>query len=126
MPDNRSEDFTDVIAKAQRVDKDMGNLFGSDAARVAFEPNPRGAGPALEFDAHVKVFNLPADAADYEDVLNTVLRGEAVLRWERDTFTKDGDFMVAVCYLTPRARVPRDPEQDAGDAEPVVRPQRLP
>lgn len=126
MADPRSEDFTDVVAKAQRIDKDMGNLFGSDAARVAFEPNPGRAGPAMEFDAHVKVFALPPDAADYEDILNQVLRGEAILRWERDTFTKDGDFMVAICYLTPRARAAPAPDQDAGDAEPDVRPRRLP
>lgn len=126
MPNDRSEDFTDVVAKAQRVDKDMGSLFGSDPARVAFEPNPRRAGPELDYDAHVKVFTLPPDAADYEDVLNMALRGEALLRWERDTFTKDGDFMVAVCYLTPRDRPQAAPDQDAGDAEPIVRPQRLP
>lgn len=126
MGDNRSEDFTDVVAKAQRVDKDMGNLFGTNPARVAFEPQRRNAGPELDYDAHVKVFALPADASDYEDVLNMALRGEALIRFERDTFTKDGDFMVAVCYLTPRDRPQAAPDQDAGDAEPVVRPQRLP
>jgi hypothetical protein len=124
MPE-QSEDFADVIAKAQRVDKDMGGLFG-DGGRVAFEPAPDRGGPDLEWDAHCDVFCLPADKDGYEEVMNLCLRGEAKMRYERDTFTKEGDFMVACVYLTPRER-PRPAEgEDAGDAELEARPRRLP
>lgn len=127
MPNNQSEDFSDVIAKAQRVNKDMGGLFSTETGRVAFEPRrAQQPGQDMEYDAHCDVFCLPSDKDGYEDVLNQCLRGEAILRWERDTFTKEGDFMVAVCYLTPRVveRAPQD--QDAGDGEREVRPRRLP
>lgn len=125
MPSNGSEDFTDVIAKAQRVSKDMGSLFGNNQpGRVAFEPGR--AAPAHDFDAHIDVFSLPSDREGYQDVLNQILRGDALLRYEDRTFTKEGDFIVAICYLTPRERPAAPPDRDAGDAEPVVRPHRLP
>lgn len=126
MPD-KSEDFTDIIERAQRVSKDLGGLFGDAAAgRVAFEPRQRRAGPEHDFDAHVDVFVIPTDSDAYEDILNQSLRGEAIIRWERDTFTKDGDFMVAVCWLTPRDRPqPVADGQEAGDAEVPERPKKL-
>ncbi len=125
MPNDQSEDFSDIISKAQRVTKDIGGLFGSEQGRVAFEPR-RAGGPDFDYDAHCDVFDLPADKEGYQDVLNTILRGEAILRYEERTFTKEGDFLVAVCYLTPR-EAPRPPQdQDAGDAEREARPRRLP
>jgi hypothetical protein len=127
MAGNESEDFTDIINKAQRVDKDIGGLFGnSTPGRVAFEPRPDRAGPEHDWDAHIDVFNLPADKEGYEDVMNKCLRGEATVRYERDTFTKEGDFMVAICYLTPHERPRPAADEDAGDAEPEVRPRRMP
>lgn len=126
MPD-QSEDFSDVIAKAQRVSKDMGGLFGDGTpGRVAFEPGPDHAAPEYDWDAHVAVFCLPSDREGYEEVLNMALHGEATVRYEERTFTKEGDFMVAICYLTPRLQPRPENDQDAGDAEPEVRPRRLP
>lgn len=119
------EDFSAVIERAQRVSKDIGGLFG-EAGRVAFEPRRDRVGQEHDFDAHVRVFLLPTDAGDYEDILNTILSGEGVLRYEEKTFTKDGDFMVAICWLTPHARVRVPDNHDAGDAEPEQRPRRLP
>ena len=126
MPDE-SEDFTAIIDKAQRIDKDMGGIFGTPG-RVAFEPAPNraAAGPELDWDAHCDVFCLPSDKDAYQEVLNLCLHGEATIRYEERTFTKDGDFMVAICYMTPRQRVAANPAEDAGDAEPVARPRRLP
>lgn len=126
MPDE-TEDFAAVIAKAQRVDKDMGGIFGTPG-RTAFEPPPArvAAGPVLDWDAHCEVFCLPADKEGYVEILNMSLHGEATIRYEERTFTKDGDFMVAICYLTPRQRPAVDPDEDAGEAEPEVRPHRLP
>jgi hypothetical protein len=126
MPDE-TEDFATIIEKSQRVDKDMGSLFGTGApGRVAFEPANRNAGADLEWDAHCDVFCIPADRDGYQDVLNQILHGEASLRYEERTFTKDGDFMVAICYLTPRERPRAAADEDAGDAEPDVRPHKMP
>jgi len=69
---------------------------------------------------------MPTDRGEYEDVLNEVIRGEAVLRYEEKTFTKDGDFIVAICWMTPRVRAAPAPGQDAGDAEAPVLPRRIP
>ena len=123
-----SEDFADVIEKAQRISGDMGNLFSAQngPGRVAFEPQGNRAGPELNFEAHSKVFALPADCDDYEDVMNQVLRGEAVMRYEDRTFDKEGNFLVALVYMTPRTRPAPVNNQDAGDAEPAERPRRLP
>jgi hypothetical protein len=127
MPQD-SEDFADVIEKAQKVSNDLGSLFGAQngPGRVAFEQRGNRVGPEMDFEAHSEVFALPADKDGYEDVMNQVLRGEAVMRYEDRTFSKEGDFMVALVYLTPRARPAVVNNQDAGDAEPAERPRRLP
>ena len=120
------EDFQTAIERAQRVSGDISNIFGN-AGRVAFEARPQAAGPNLEYDAKVAVFNLPTDAEEYEEVLNQCLRGEAVKNWEDRTFTKEGDFLVAICYLVPRPRPQRVAnDQDAGEVERLPRPQRVP
>ena len=122
-----SEDFTDVVERAQRVSGDLGGLFAQNGpGRVAFEPRGNRVGPELDYEAHAVVFALPADCGEYEDVMNQILRGEAIVRYEDRTFTKEGDFMVAMVYLTPRARPAPVNNQDAGDAEPARRPRRLP
>jgi hypothetical protein len=129
MP-KESEDFADVIEKAQKVGRsgDLGSLFNEQngPGRTAFEPRVNRAGPDMDFEAHSEVFALPADREAYEDIMNQVMRGEAIMRYEDRTFTKEGDFMVALVYLTPRARPAVVNNQDAGDAEPVAQPRRLP
>jgi hypothetical protein len=124
-----SEDFTDVIERAQRTSNDLSGMFAPNGpGRVAFQPRGNRVAPEQDFEAHAAVFVLPNDSLAYEEVLNEVLLGTAIIRYEDRTFTKDGDFMVAVCYLTPRVRAAAAPvdDQDAGDAEPAVRPRRLP
>lgn len=126
MPDP-TEDFSDIIDKAQKVSGDLGGMFAPP--RVAFEPRRGAAAPDHAFDAHVAVFQLPTDSGEYEAVLNQILRGEGILRYEEKTFDKDGNFLVAICYLTPRerARPPAgDDGADAGDAEPQMQARRLP
>jgi hypothetical protein len=125
MP-QESEDFAAVVERAQKVSNDIGSLFSNGPGRTAFEPRVNRGGPDLDFEAHSEVYALPADREAYEDVMNQVLRGEAVMRYEDRTFTKEGDFMVALVYLTPRTRPAPANDQDAGDAEPVERPRRLP
>ena len=128
MP-QQSDDFADVIQRAQRVTVgDVSSPFGieGNAGRAAFVPGRAPGVPDLDYEAHVSVFALPADAPDYEDVLNDVLRGLAIMRYEEKTFSKEGDFLVACCWLTPRARPAQQPNIAAGDAEPEARPQKLP
>lgn len=119
-----STDFGDVIEKAQRVT--AGDVASPFAGRDAFVPARGKPGVEYEFEAHIKVFAMPADAGDYEDVMNEILRGDAVLRYEEKTFTKDGDFLVAMCWMTPRARLAPADNFAAGDAEPAARPQKIP
>lgn len=123
MP-QESQDFGDVIARAQRVTP--GDVASPFAGREAFVPARGKPGAEFDFDAHIKVFAMPADAVDYEDVMNLVLRGDAVLRYEEKTFTKDGDFLVAICWLTPRPQAAQAVNVAAGDAEPAARPQKIP
>ena len=124
------EDFTDILERAQRVraSGDLGSLYETTQppGRVAFEPRQDRLGPEADVDAHCEVFSLPPDRREYEDVLNKIARGEALLRYEDRTFTKEGDFMVAICYLTPRLQPRPENNQDAGDAEPEERPRKLP
>lgn len=121
MP-QQSDDFADVLERAQRVTPgDVGDPF---AGTNAYVPG-RGRPHDLEYDAHIKVFFMPADAADYEEVMNQCLRGEAVQRYEEKTFTKEGDFVVAFCWLTQRPRAAQAVNAAAGDAEPEVRPEKL-
>jgi hypothetical protein len=126
MPQD-SEDFTDVIEKAQKISGDIGGLFAQNGpGRVAFEARGNRRGPEMDYEAHCEVFALPADSAAYEDIMNMILRGEAISRYEDRSWSKEGDFMVAICYLTPRGRPAPVDDRDAGDAEPEVRPRRLP
>lgn len=124
---NQEPNFAELIEKAQAVSTDVAGPFdGTNAARVGFQPGRAPGVPAFAYEAKVSVFTLPADSGEYEDVLNMLLRGEAIPRYEERTFTKEGDFMVAICYMVPRAPRPEDaPAGDAGDREPVARHERL-
>lgn len=126
MP-NDTPDFASLIERAQTVSSsDVASPFPPPGAgRVAFQPGKVPGAPEFDYDAQVAVFNLPADAEAYEDVLNKSLRGEAIIRYEDRTFTKEGDFLVAICYLVPRAPAARPAEGDAGDREQIARHGRL-
>jgi hypothetical protein len=120
-----STDFADVIERAQRVTP--GDVASPFASREAFVPNARGkVGTELNFNSHVKVFCLPTDAPDYEEVMDQILAGDAILRYEEKTFDKDGNFLVAICWLTERPQIAQPVNAAAGDAEPEPRPQRIP
>ena len=124
MAGSESTDFGDVIEKAQRGSP--GDVASPFAGREAFVPARGKPGVEYDFEAHIKVFAVPTDAADYEDVMNEILRGDAVLRYEEKTFTKDGDFLVAICWMTPRRRLAPADNIAAGDAEPAARPRKMP
>ena len=62
---------------------------------------PNGGLPKLDWKANVAHFTIPDEITKYEDVIDRVMRGEAVIRYEEKQFTPEGDFIVVVCYLTP-------------------------
>lgn len=105
--------FADIIKEAQDAATRAG-LGSADISNPFQRPLPPGhevvnlpgkaakpVGPVLEYKAHVEVLNLSESADRYEDVLDQILRGEAVLRSEDKTFTKEGDFVVVITYLVP-------------------------
>lgn len=123
MP-GQEPNFSELIERAQSVNTDIASPFPAPG-RTAFQAGRAAAGPDLEYQAHVCVFNLPNDSDEYEDVLNQCLRGEAIVRFEEKTFDKDGNFLVAICYMTPRDRVARPAEGEPGDREPAARHGRV-
>lgn len=44
------------------------------------------------------------DSAHYEQLMNDILDGEALLRWEERTTLRDGTMVIAVSYLTPKPK----------------------
>lgn len=53
------------------------------------------------FDDHgVPQYEDVDESQDYEKLLQTVLDGDAILRWEEKKTLKDGAFVITVCYLT--------------------------
>lgn len=120
--------FAEMIEKAQTVHTDVASPFPAPGAgRVAFQPGRVPGAPEFDLEAKVSVFTLPTDSGEYEDVLNMTLRGEAIIRYEEKTFTKEGDFIVALCYMVPRAARAQQaqPAGDAGDREPAEAHGRL-
>lgn len=130
MPGQPEEDFAEIVKRAQRGNGgDISSVLSPNGqGRIAFEPrrNQAPAGQDLDFDCKVAVYSLPADAGDYEDAMNLILRGEAIKNYEDRTFDKEGNFLVALCYFVPRPRAARPAGGDAADAELVARPRRLP
>lgn len=49
------------------------------------------------------------DSAAYEALLNDMLQGKAILRFEERQTLKEGTFVVSVCYLTPKKKLRSGP-----------------
>jgi hypothetical protein len=100
--------FAELIDQAQQLP----TAFGHDIANPFKAPLPPGdevvnldepkvpGVPKLDYQAHVEHFYIPKDATAYEQVLNKVLNAQAILRYEDRNFTKEGDCIVVICYLT--------------------------
>jgi hypothetical protein len=50
------------------------------------------------------------DSTHYEQLMNEVLDGDAIMRWEERTTLRDGTIVISVSYLTPK------PKKKTGDA----------
>ena len=103
------------------------HLFGEfpipDGERVVSDvksPNAIRGVPQYNFTAHFRRFIMGQievaredgaveyaehdDSAAYEALLNDMLQGNAVLRFEERQTLKDGTFVVSICYLTPKKK----------------------
>ncbi len=47
------------------------------------------------------------DSAAYEDLLNRMLKGKAIQRWEERSVLKDGTLIISVCYMEPHRKTPK-------------------
>lgn len=119
--------FAELIERAQSVDGDVAGPFaGASGGRVAFQPGRAPGVPSYDYEPHADVFFLPGDKEKYEEVLSLLLSGEAIRIYEEKTFTKDGDFAVAVAYMTPRQRAGAPAVVgEAGDQEPPDQHEKL-
>lgn len=106
-------DFASVIDRAQRVPA-PGNGIAEEVTDLFERPTPSShrvvdnldgakVEGAVEYDyeAHIEYFAIPDSKEAYEQTLNKIMKAEALLRWEKSTFTKEGDFVIVICYLTP-------------------------
>jgi len=113
--------FAELIESAQKLPDPMGPRPPdlSSPFELPFPPGHRvvdtsrdtGKIPGIaeyDYDAHVEYFVLPTHKAEYEQALGLILSGKGILRYEDRTFTKDGDFLVALCYLTWRRNEERE------------------
>lgn len=126
--------FADLIEDAQRLPTpgdsrragDMASPFG-----VPLPPGHRVVGDddamvqgkvpgAVEHDyqCHVKVLNLqsPDNQREYEGIINDSMAGKSIMRYEERHFTKEGDVIVVLSWLTytPRPKTADDEDEDEG------------
>lgn len=48
------------------------------------------------------------DSVDYENLMNSILEGEAIIRWEERKTLTDGTMVISVSYLTPKPKAKKD------------------
>jgi hypothetical protein len=82
------------------------------------DPRQIAGVPEFDYRAHVKYLTLPTDAGEYEEILNQALSGKSIIRSENTTFTKEGDCIVVVIYLTKLERPRRAQRRRDEDAFP--------
>ena len=133
MPDKHGAGFAEAIEAAQRgPTAPSGDMI--DAASPFPMPLPAGhrvvdgdqegripgVVALVDYQAHAKVYNVAnaEDCAAYEETLNEILNGSAILRYEERHFTKEGDPLVLMCWMTYTPRPKREGE-DAEDDEDV-------
>lgn len=111
--------FAALIEEAQRLPATPGSVppeitspFGGplppDHRVVEDLPGGSKIAGVVEYDyeAHVEVLcvNRKDERALYVEVLNDILSGKAMLRYEDRTVTKDGDAMITICWMTRKPR----------------------
>lgn len=113
--------FGELIENAQKAPErsvmrgaELSSPFGMPLPQehrvVDDDPRSIAGVPEYDYRAHVKYMTLPTDAGDYEQILNDALAGKCIVRSEQTTFTKEGDCIVVVIYLT-KLEQPRRPNR---------------
>lgn len=116
--------FQDVIDQANQMTQGpIANPFGIPQQSLA-------QGRRLPIQQTTHVFNLPRDIAAYDELCNELWAGRGKIRFENQTFTKDGEVVIILSYFTD-APVPRpQPAAGGGGAgipeEAEIRPFRIP
>lgn len=122
--------FAAAIEEAQRVPQaslqtppDLASPFSMPTPKGhrvvdGDEPGKVPGGVEHDYEHHSKVLNLCDDGecAEYDEIMNQCLNGTAILRKESETFTKDGDHLVAVKWMTYKPKE-KKPEDDEGEDE---------
>ena len=119
--------FADLIETAQKAPErhvmrgaELSSPFGTplppEHRIVDDDPRQIAGIPEYDYQAHVAHMVLPTDADKYEAILNDALTGKCILRKEDANFTKEGDYIVVVIYLTkterPRRQLRRRDEDE--------------
>lgn len=126
---NNTKGFAELIEDAQRKPKgaiaplEVTSPFAlpvpPDHRVVEDDKDPTKVPGVVEYDyeAHVDVFclNQGEERQEYVDILNQILSGKAMLRYEDRSMTKDGDSMVTICWMTrvAKAKPTTSPRGDA-------------
>jgi len=63
-----------------------------------------------DYNHHTEVFCIPGDEAAYDAIQDKFMEGNAIPRYEERCFTKEGEFMVLVTYLTRKENVSKTKE----------------
>lgn len=120
--------FAEIIESAQKEPPVRQTMRGSELSSpfgvplppehriVDGDPRQIAGVPEYDYQAHVAHMVMPTDAAKYEAILNDTLSGKCIIRKEDSNFTKDGDYIVVVIYMTklerPRRQNLRREEND--------------
>lgn len=111
MGKNETLSFAEIIENAQKTPEraktrgaEMSSPFSMalppDHRVVEDDPRQINGVPEFDYQVHVKYIVLPTGVADYEQILNDAASGKCVIRKEETTFTKEGDYIVVVQYMT--------------------------
>ena len=128
---NRAQELPDDTGEGANVSIEMPRLFDKypipDGEQVITDEKPPGAiknVPTYNFKAKFQRFIMGQvekevtfdkgkrtveyeerdDSALYENLLNDVLQGKAILRYEEKQTLKDGTFVISVSYLVPKEK----------------------
>lgn len=52
------------------------------------------------------------DSPKYETLMNRILDGDAIMRWEERKTLNDGTMVISVSYFTPKAKPKKTPDED--------------
>ena len=116
-------DFAEIMDQANRMaDAAVVHPFGNGPSPLARV----GQGRGLPVRQITQMFYCPKDLAEYDACCNRAWAGEISIRFEERTFTKEGEWLVVVCFMEQDEQRPLPGETSTnGDTEPDTRPHKL-